>query len=660
MPKKEKKQIKKIILIIVLVIAVLFASCFSFRVVRDTASVGLDYITFKHPLEKISVADMKVNIENANKTLEHPFVLVKAADFDRVRQEFNSKNGDEYIKNRMSYAISVADSLINEPCLEYELDEDGKLLETSREAVNRIMTLAGVWQITNDEKYAKRCYLELDAVCNFPDWHDEHFLDVTEMSFAVSLGYDWLYDYLDTSQKDFIAEKIYAYGIDKADTKKVFSNWWLWSKVNWNTQCYGGMGVASMVFSDYYPEEAAKLLSAAYYWMPLHYEAFSPDGVYTEGNSYWEAMSSYLLYFISTSRNYFDSDFGLSELSGFDKIGYFPLYISAPDGVFNSGDNRNEALFAPSIHWFANEYNEPMLSYFQMRSVKESEYPRESLLNCLWYNPNLSFTENKLKSVPLAVHMKSDVGEEFVTVRSAYCDENATYIGMKGGYNYTNHGDLDIGSFVFDALGERWILDLGKASYSAPGYFNGLVGGGRWKVYSKRAEGHNTLVVNPNRFIEDQYPFAKAGFTSFTEQDGGATATLNMTDAYCGHSAANIQRTLEVYDNYKCASITDEIECGKSSDIWWFAHTDAAVELIDNGKTARLTKTAEDGTEKCILIKINSDTDAVFTVDDAKPLADSSANVIENIDGVSKLSIHMENVKNTTIKVTLEPQYSGD
>lgn len=298
-----------------------------------------------------------------------------------------------------------------------------------------------------------------------------------------------------------------------------------------------------------------------------------------------------------------------------------------------------------------------MLLYFQMRSVKEYEYPRESVLNCLWYNPDLSFDEEKLKSVPLAVHMKSDVGEEFVTVRSAYCDENATYIGMKGGYNYTNHGDLDIGSFVFDALGERWIMDLGKASYSAPGYFNGLIGGGRWKVYSKRAEGHNTFAINPSTVSEDQYPFAKAGFTSFAEQDGGAVATLDITDAYSMHSVSNLTRTLEVYDNYKYASITDNVECKKESDIYWFAHTDASVELIDDGKTAQLTKTAEDGTVKCVLVKISDDTDAVFTVEAPAPLEKSSANVIENVEGVSKLSIHLENVKSTSIKVTLEPQY---
>lgn len=657
MSKTGKKRVKKVVLIIVLVIAIAFASCFSFRVVRDTANVGLDYITFEHPLEKISSDKMLANIEQANAKLNHPFVLVTDSDFSRVKSEYNSNSGDEYIKSRIDFAIERAEELMDEPCLAYELDEDGILLETSRQVLNRVMTLAGLWHITGDERYAQRAYAELDSACNFPDWHDSHFLDVAEMSFAVALGYDWLYDYLDDAQKTLLAQKTFEYGIDKADTKKIFSNWWAWSKVNWNTQCYGGMGVACMVFSDYCPEEASELLSSAYYWMPLHFKSFSPDGAYVEGNSYWEAMSSYLTYFISTSRNYFGSDFGLSELSGYDKIGYFPLYISAPQGVFNFGDNRNLALYAPSVHYFAREYNEPLLTYYQMQANMWNDEVRESVLSALWYDMDMDLSEEKLGEVPLAVHMKSDAGEEFVTVRSSYCNTDATYIGMKGGYNYSNHGDLDIGSFVFDALGERWILDLGKSSYSSPGYFNGLVGGGRWKVYTKRAEGHNTLVINPSKTAEDQYPFARAGFTDFAKGNGTAAATLDMTEAYYRHGVSSVKRTLDVSDDCKTVSITDEVSCKKSSDIIWGAHTDANVEIIDDGKTARLTKESDEGTIKTVLVRINDDIDARFSVINHDEISDVGKEMTEQEKTVTKLVIQLNNVQEATIKVTFEPQY---
>lgn len=665
-PEKKVNKRKKFLTVTlpILVILAVFVSGIAFnwfgaysRIVRDAFGIGVDYIDLEHPLEKVKWKTIRADAEGTDAA--HPYVLATQADFDRVKQVY-SDSSNAYITDRMDYSISAADAFIDAPLLERVFNDDGEMLEVSRNALNRIMTLAGVWQITGDDKYAERCWKEIANVCNFEDWHPEHFLDTAEMSMAVSLGYDWLYNYLSADQRDFIAQTVYDFGIKEANTAKIFSNWWLWSKVNWNTQCYGGIGVACMTFFDRYPKETSKFLSAAYYNMPLHFESFSPDGFYVEGNSYWEAMTSYLLYFVSTSRNFVNTDYGLSDLSGFDKIGYFPVYISAPQGVFNAGDNRNEPLFSPSLHWFATEYNEPMLSYFQTLSDKNNEYARESLLSCVWYDESTAQTA-QMPELPLSVYMQSDMSEEFVSMRSAYCDEKATYVGVKGGYNYTNHGDLDIGSFIFDALGERWVMDLGKASYSLPGYFNGLVGGGRWRTYMKRAEGHNTLVINPDSAAEDQYPFAKAGFTDFQSTDDGGSATLDMSDAYIRNGVKSATRTVEMYDGRQNVRITDKIECEGSSDVWWFAHTAAAIDLSDDGKTATLSITdAETGELKQVIVRIADGCNGVFTVMSTLPLSDDDRfDGNKETEGVKKLAIHLENVTSATIIVTFEPVYNS-
>jgi len=636
------------------------------RILIDTAAVGLDYVILSRDLPKIPKKQMQADLNTAIAKMEHPFVLADQAQFDRVRMQLDDPQGDAYIKNAYAYAIEQADSLLDTLPCEYFFSDGTRLLEVSREVLNRMVSLGFVWQITGEMKYFERAWLELKEVCGFKDWHPKHFLDTAEMALAVAVGYDWFYGALTDAQKDMLAETIYNYALKPGDptkTTKLFSNWWSWSKTNWNHVCYGGLGVAAMAFANRYPAYTAKFLRRAYYDMPVAMTTFRPDGVYVEGNSYWEYGTSYLVYFIETSRNFLGTDYGLSGLPGFDKLGHFPLYISTPTGAFNTGDNRSFPPFAPAIFWFAAETNEPMLSAYQRLSYNDglprpaefqatghtqtyaSEQARKFALSALWCDPVLNGDPAEL-DLPTSVHLRSDANQEFVLMRSAYCDPMATYAGIKAGYNYTNHGDLDIGTFVFESQGVRWIEDLGKSGYNTPGYFMGLIFGGRWKNYRKRAEGHNTLVINPHKAQEDQYPYARAKFSSFEDD----TAVLNMTKAYMRNSVRSVVREFQMLPEYAGIHVTDRVKCRGKSEIYWFAHTTAEIEITEDGKTAVLRK---DGRS----ITATLESDGVFTVMEAMPLPNSPAHrdTEENKD-YRKLTVHLSNVKNAEINVTISAQ----
>ena len=640
---------------------------FSPRILVDTAAVGLDYLTLSRDLPRIPKKQMETDLAAAFARVEHPFVLANPAQFGRGKAELDDPDGDSYIKDAAAYALEQADCLLTAALCEYFFSDGERLLEVSREVLNRIVTLGFAWQITGDTQYARRAWAELEQVCGFKDWHPAHFLDTAEMALAVTVGYDWLFDFLTDTQKDLLAKKTFEYALKPGDPNKLISNWWSWSKINWNHVCYGALGAACMAFADRYPDYAAKFLRRAYYNIPAAMESFRPDGVYVEGNSYWEYGTSYLVYFIETSRNFFGTDYGLSGLPGFGKLGHFPLYISTPTGAFNTGDNRSFAPFAPAVFWFSSENNEPMLAAYQRLSYDPgfprpadipatgttqtfaSEQAREFALGALWRDPALNGDPAAL-DLDTSIHLRSDPGQEFVLMRraftegvSAYCDPLATYAGIKGGYNYTNHGDLDIGTFIFESGGVRWFEDLGKCDYNSPGYFNGLVGGGRWKNYRKRAEGHNTLVINPGRAGEDQYPFARARFSSF-END---IAVLDMTQAYLRSGAKSVMREFQMLPGHAGIRITDRVVCKCESDIYWFAHTTAEIELAADGRSAVLRKDGE-----AIMATLCGD--GMFTVMEAVPLPESPARLDqeENKD-YRKLTVHLENVKDAIVNVTI-------
>lgn len=55
----------------------------------------------------------------------------------------------------------------------------------------RANMLGIVYLIDKDPIVLKRINDELLAVCQFSDWNPQHYLDVSEMSMAVSVALDW-------------------------------------------------------------------------------------------------------------------------------------------------------------------------------------------------------------------------------------------------------------------------------------------------------------------------------------------------------------------------------------------------------------------------------------------------------------------------------------
>ncbi len=630
-----------------------FSSAFSFlKILPDTAKMGLSYLDFSNTVDGVSEKEMANYINESKKDVQHPFVLADKNDFEKVKTNYYAEDGDQYIKDIFGYSMERADDLLDKEVVECIYDGDDGILEVSRQILSRVITLSAAWQVTGEEKYAARAYAELEAACNYEDWNPAHFLDVAEMALAMSVGYDWLYDYLTDAQKELIATNVYEKAVIPATEGNILSqNWWIWSNTNWNTVCYSGIGIACMTFSEYFEDEgkAAEVLSLATKFMPMTFALFTPDGVYVEGTGYWEYCTTYLVYFLSTSRNYFGTDFGLSEIDGVDKVGYYPVYVTGAQGVFNYGDNKSEPLYGPSLQWFAEEYDSALLAEFQKNANPRINEDREATLSAIWYNTEFSSSNADFSKEPLALFCESSGFEDMAIMRSAYLDPNATFAAIKSGYNYTNHGDLDIGTFVFDAMGERWAEELGPGDYDAPEYFVGLAGFGRWQIYRKRAEGQNTLVINPDTYSEDQYALAEVEISSFEETVGGGKAVIDMTDAYCLSGANNVVREFEMFDNYSKLRITDTISCKKEAEIYWFMHTKADIEILDNGKTAKLTI---NGKSMRATLK---DCDGTFSVMDAVRLDGTVSEYDRENTGIRKLTVTVDGVKNAKIDVILEP-----
>lgn len=675
--KKEKNPKKKKVAVRIIAVLLVFVLCISINgyvrffphlaVINDAAALGVDYIDLNLYKDAPSKAELKNKISELADD-KHPFVLVDENNFETVRREIAAHSETEYTKALTAFVMDNADGLLDTavyPPLAYALDEENSILPISREVFNRIVILGYAWQLTGNTVYADRAWQELESVCAYDDWCPSHFLASAEMALAAATGYDWFYSYLNDVQKDLLAEKTYEYAIEPALSKNYLANWFTWSKNNWNSICYSGIGIACMTFASRYPDAAAEFLHMCYQNMPIAFENFTPNGVYAEGPGYCQSGMNAITYFIATSRNLFDTDFGMSEIDGFAQLGYFPVYITTPTGVFNFGDNKGWRCYTPVLHWYASEYDAALLAAYQMQDFPYTFAPdssdnterngegKENALASLWYNRSFTGDTAQFADELLAVCLDSDAGESLALMRSAYLDENAAFAGIKGGYNYTNHGDLDIGTFVYDALGERWAEELGPGNYDAPNYFVNLPAGGRWKNYVKRAEGQNTLVINPKLTLDDQYAFARCGIYSFDETAG--SCSIDMTDAYSMNGASSVNRDFTLNADSGSLTITDSVKCFVKSDIYWFMHTKADIEIIDE-KTAILTKNGKQ-------IQVTLMNDGAFSImgmESVKPSYTSEVDIQdrddnENTASLKKLTVHLNGVKNATVCVVLEP-----
>lgn len=655
--KKKYKVLLSIFISIILVIVLGVTNIVPyFAVIPDMVKVGIDYISLDRYKDAISEKELIEEIKRVSTDTSHPFVLVDKSDIEQVKAEFKTDSFTDYTKSLNESVLLNADGLLDKnvyPVMPYILDEEDSILPISREVINRMVILGYAWQITGEEKYAQRAWEELENVCNYDDWCTSHFLATAEMALAVSIGYDWFYDYLSDSQKDLLAKTTWEYAITPALQD---NHWFTWSKNNWNSICYSGIGIACMNFSDYDVEKSAEFLGMCYKNMPIAFENFTPDGIYAEGPGYCQSGMNSIVYFIASSRNYFGSDFGMSEIDGFKQLGSFPVYITTPTGMFNFGDNKAEKCYTPVLHWYASEYDTPLLSAYQMtdmptefvkntsENTERNGDGKENALSCLWFNREN--TNADFRNEPLNLHLKSDVGQSLVLMRSEYLNENGTFAGIKGGYNFTNHGDLDIGTFVFDSMGERWAEELGPGSYNAPNYFLNTPAGGRWKNYCKRAEGQNTLVINPKSTLDDQYVLANCQFTDFIQNKEFSEAVLDMTDAYRMNGATEVIREFQFYDNTSLC-IIDTIKCIVPSEIYWFMHTKADIKISDDGKSAILTINDKQ-------MKATLSGDGEFSVMKAESLK-AKYEYDSDYPDINKLTVHLTDIKKAHIIVDLEP-----
>jgi hypothetical protein len=221
------------------------------------------------------------------------------------------------------------------------------------------------------------------------------------------------------------------------------------------------------------------------------------------------------------------------------------------------------------------------------RIMAEDKRPDCSPLSLLW----LPHAPAANQPMPLAAVFQGE--QAIATFRTGWSPKDA-FFAIKGGTPAASHGHMDVGSFVYDAHGVRWIHDLGKENYNLPGYF----GSNRWTYFRLQNRSHNTLEINGQL----QNPKAKpCPIISHTLTGNPLTAAFDLSAAYIG-SAEKVVRSVTFDTGSGAVSLKDEVT-NPAGPLVWRAFTDAQPEvqgdrviLRKNGSQITLRRVGAEGT----------------------------------------------------------------
>lgn len=551
---------------------------------------------------------------------QHPRLLLRMDDFARMQSAIAS---DSRLATVHQHINDRAEHLLSQEPLAYQ--KVGKrLLNVSRAALERILFMSYMYRMTGEEMYLAKAESTLNEVSSFADWNQkEHYLDVAEMAFGVAIGLDWLYDELQQSTKDNAKRALKAYAFDTYMTEDgdVFRR----SMSNWNQVCTAGLISAAIACYEDDPSAMAEIIETLVQSNKTHgMTMYNTDGNYSEGYTYWAYGTTYQVITMAALENIFGHDGGLKQSSaGFARTGMWIMFMEGPSGqCFNFSDSNAPVYPRLPLWYISSFYKDASLLYKEVSKLEDGSYGKSfderRFLPLVQVFADAFLLKRNLYAPVQKVWFGGETVETHPTVlvHTDMSDPSKDYfLAMKGGRASTSHAHMDGGSFIFDAFGMRWAMDLGLQKYNdleeyGIDLWNFGKNSTRWNVFRLNNLSHNVVTIDGNIYHNEGGAFLDKKY--YTEKPGalGGRCTCYAANRYVSpdNDIVNpLTRTAELVargEGYDLV-VTDALTAasGKAPEVRWAMATPAVAEIVSDqciklsqgGKVLYLTNSEASG-----------------------------------------------------------------
>jgi len=435
-------------------------------------------------------------------------------------------------------------------------------------------------------------------ICDYPNWGSNNSLAAGECLYCIALGYDWLYHYLSTEERDHIREKLMIQAGAMTNSFPVHYNKWL---TNHTHVEHNGLAAAGFVLYDEVPD-AMNWIRQADLVFKTAFTHFGEDGSSTEGHQYWAYSLDSILRYVEAANDLMGKDYYNNlwlenavnfiiscTLPNFDVKNQVMTY---GDSYRDYGSSVGYAGVTPFLYKFAAQYNNKYAQWLAnemfQRNIGTSDY--NSWCSLLWYDENV--IPSTLSDHPTFWHFNNT---GWITSRSSW-NKDAMMLGFKCGpfhghklqpyykkqvaENWTEyheiaggHGHSDVNSMQIYAYGEWLAIDSG---YEKP----------------KKTRRHNTILVNG----VGQLGEGKRWFDRDTVIREKATSTILKTETnkifdYILGDAGNIYpKSTGLKKFYRHVVFIkpdfiitiDELETKHPTCFEWLLHSESGLEILSD------------------------------------------------------------------------------
>lgn len=549
--------------------------------------------------------DKAIDIKN----LKHPYLYFTEAEKPTMLQRIqNDPESNDIFRKleaqaRMWLAMPVDNNIPvqgkNTRAGWSEADNDGKYAKYYSTNLNNAFSLAFLYQMTGEQKYADKAFEFADAFCDLTTWtqrahefpiiysrimpwnvdddqvnfnFDHYNGDAGRMMAAV---YDWLYNGLNEAQRDRIRGALLEKVVTRVRGDYEF-HWWATAyRCNWCGVCNSGVGLTGLALLTEHPQ-LTDIVAESYNRINNMFNELGLDGGWQEGGGYWN-------YGVHTSTFFADAlkraTNGKYNLFGNERLknnpATFPLYISLPGKKsINFEDSGGGGLVGSThlINKLATETGNQHTAWYR----SEMYGAGTDIFDIIWPKPEVT----PVAPLNPSKHFRTI---DWWVMRSDFKDPNKVLVAGKAGMNDDpHHGHLDVGQFVVYWQNDYFIQDKGKNT----GYDEKFFDDARWEYPEASSIGHNVVFVNgekqiPGKMRKQPYNYEVGGkvleFATSAKRD---YVLMDPTNAYPKKELKNWRRHV-ILEKPEITVVLDEIKASPGSRIEVRYHPGVDFEMND-------------------------------------------------------------------------------